>query len=131
MVNEKYVIFFFSIAVIMLIYSIQIINQEQLYINVNSQNRKIVNEALNGKIKNIGAIKKVGLGQGWHSGELLIYYTLGKPRKLIISEGSDYGNLEEYIRDNGYSLDNIAIVLGVTSISIIIGLIVYVKNKSK
>lgn len=98
---------------------------------MNSQNREFVNEALNGKIKNVGAIKKVSLGQGWHSGEVLVYYTLEKTERLIISEGSDYGRLEEYIRDNGYSLDHIAIVLGVTSILIIIGLIVYVKKKSK
>ena len=43
---------------------------------MNSQNREFVNEALNGKIKNVGAIKKVSLGQGWHSGEVLVYYTL-------------------------------------------------------
>ena len=68
-------------------------------------------------INNIDQITKIELGQGWHSSELFIHYSLGKVEKINLTEGNfDYLNLERYVRENGYSLDNFAKILFFISI---------------
>lgn len=95
-------------------------------INVNSENKEIVREALNGQIDNIDDITKIKLGNGWHQGNLTIYHSSGKTEILSITEGMfKLGDLEEYISQNGYNLSNVAfIVLGISSL-ILIYLFIY------
>lgn len=50
--------------------------------NVNSNNKEDFKKAIqNDKINNIDQITKIELGQGWHSSELFIHYSLGKEEK--------------------------------------------------
>ena len=86
---------------------------------MNSKNKDLVSKSLNGEIENTDDVTKIILGQGWHSGELTIYHSLGKTETL-------------YIRENGYNLDNIGFIsIGVSSIIIIYLLIYMYVNKNK
>ena len=104
------------------IFAFSILKEEGGYmINVNSENKEIVREALNGQIDNIDDITKIKLGNGWHQGNLTIYHSSGKTEILSITEGMfKLGDLEEYISQNGYNLSNVAfIVLGISSLILI------------
>ena len=121
------------IAIIGIVFSFLYFTKEGYIINVNSDNRDLVSKSLYGEIENADDITKVILGQGFHSGQLTIYHSSGKEEAINISEGmTNLGILEQYIRDNGYKLDNIGLVLLVFSSLIIIYLIIYKSaNKSK
>ena len=117
---------FVLISIFSLITAFNLMIKEQLVLNINSRNREnFINAIKDDKIDNVNSITKVALGQGWHSGELYIYYKFGKVKEITISEGNfDYVNLEKYVREDGYSLDNIANVYLVVSIlSLIIAII--------
>lgn len=121
------------IAVLGIACAFSLLNKEGLAINVNSKNKEIVSRSLNGEIKNIDNVTRIILGNGWHSGELTIYYFGKKADTLYITEGmSNVEELEQYIRENGYKLDYIAFALiGVSSIILIyIFICKCVKNKS-
>ena len=63
-------------------------------------------------------ITKIILGQGWNSGKLTIYHSFRKTETLYITEGMfKLGELEDYIKENGYNLDNAGLVLiGISSL---------------
>ena len=90
-------------------------------------------QSQNGEIENTDDVTKIILGQGWHSGKLTIYHSLGKTETLYITEGMyNLGELEKYIRENGYNLDNIGFIsIGVSSIILIYLLIYRYVNKNK
>ena len=121
------------VAILEIIFALSIFNKEGIAINVNSKNRDLVYQSLNGKIENTDNITKIILGQGWHSGKLTIYHSLGKKETLYITEGMfKLGELEKYIMENGYNLDNIGnISIGISSIILIYLLIYRCINKNK
>lgn len=123
-----------SILILNFIISVQLILKEQIIIKVNNKNKEIINSTLEKKVENTETIKFIGLGQGWSSGELEIYYSISNSEKIIISESMDYAELERYIKENGYRLDSIALVGGgsifiITIASIIVFIVVKTKNK--
>ena len=106
------------VAVLGIVFAFSIFSKEGIAINVNSKNKDLVSKSLNGEIENTDDVTKIILGQGWHSGELTIYHSLGK--------------IEKYIRENGYNLDNIGFIsIGVSSIILIYLLIYMYVNKNK
>ncbi len=121
------------VAILGIVFALSIFNKEGIAINVNSKNRDLVYQSLNGRIENTDNITKIILGQGWHSGELTIYYSFGKKETLYITEGMfKLGELEKYIMENGYNLDNIGFIsIGVSSIILIYLLIYRCVNKNK
>ena len=121
------------VAILGIVFALSIFNKEGIAINVNSKNRDLVYQSLNGKIENTDNITKIILGQGWHSGKLTIYHSLGKKETLYITEGMfKLGELEKYIMENGYNLDNIGFIsIGVSSIILIYLLIYRCVNKNK
>ena len=121
------------VAILEIIFALSIFNKEGIEINVHSKNRDLVYQSLNGKIENTDNITKIILGQGWHSGKLTIYHSLGKKETLYITEGIfKLGELEKYIMENGYNLDNIGnISIGISSIILIYLLIYRCVNKNK
>ena len=121
------------VAILGIVFALSIFNKEGIAINVNSKNRDLVYQSLNGKIENTDNITKIILGQGWHSGELTIYHSFGKKETLYITEGMfKLGELEKYIMENGYNLDNIGFIsIGVSSIILIYLLIYRGVNKNK
>lgn len=123
----------FIISIIGIILAFSLFFKEGYAININSKNRDLVSNALNGKIEKIDDVIIIILGQGWHSGELSIYYSFGKMDTLHITGGMlNTGDLENYIRDNGQSLDDIALIsIGVSSIIILYLLIYRYVNKNK
>ena len=87
-----------------------------------------------GKLENTDNITKIILGQGWNSGKLTIYHSFGKKETLYITEGMfKLGELERYIKENGYNLDNIGFTLIGISGLIMFYLFVckYVNKKAK
>lgn len=127
--KTKYIpIFLIIVSILGIIYSFTIITQEQKYLDVTDENREIIYNALNGKVKNINLIKKVAVGQGWHTGELYIYYKHGTSENIPIYEGAKMGNIDGYIRQNGYSLDNVALIIGFISIIICFSSIIYLRK---
>lgn len=108
-------------------------NKEGYIININSQNKQLVSKSLNGKIQNVDSVNKIILGQGWHAGELTIYHSFGKTETLYITEGMfDLGELEEYIRENGYNIDNIGLIsIGISGVILIYLLIYKYINRNK
>lgn len=122
---------FYIISIIVLIWCTKLICQERIYLNVNTNNRELISTALKDKAKYPRTIQKVALGQGWHCGELDVYYFFGIREKLHIYEGDRVGNLTSYIRENGYSYDNICIILIVVDIISILLASVYFNRKDE
>ena len=106
------------IAILGVIFAFSYFLKEGYLININSKNKEIVKETLNGEINKTDDITKIILGQGWHSGELTIYHSFGKTETLYITEGMfKLGELESYIRENGYNLDNVGFTfIGISSL---------------
>ena len=121
------------IGIISVICAISLFSQEGYAININSKNRDLVSKSLSGEIENTDNVTKIILGQGWHSGELTIYHSYGKKETLYITEGMfNLGELEKYIRENGYNLDNIGFAsIGVSGLILIYLLIYRYVNKDK
>ncbi len=84
-------------------------NKEGIAINVNSKNKDLVYQSLNGEIENTDNVTKIILGQGWNSGKLTIYHSFGKKGNVVYL--FKIGELERYIKENGYNLDNIGFTL--------------------
>ena len=100
------------VAILGILFVFSLFNKEGIVINVNSRNKDLVYQSLNGKIENTDNITKIILGQGWNSGKLTIYHSFGKKKTLYITEGMfKIGELERYIKENGYNLDNIGFTL--------------------
>ena len=117
-----------------IILALFLFSKEGIAINVNSKNKDLVYQSLNGEIENTDNITKIILGQGWNSGKLTIYHLFGKKETLYITEGMfKLGELDRYIKENGYNLDNIGFSLIGISGLIIFYLIVckYVNKKVK
>lgn len=121
------------ICIIEVIFSFSLFSKEGYAININSKNRDLVSKSLSGEIENTDNVTKIILGQGWHSGELTIYHSYGKKETLYITEGMfNLGELEKYIRENGYNLDNIGFAsIGVSGLILIYLLIYRYVNKDK
>ena len=100
------------VAILGILFAFAIFNKEGVSINVNSKNKDLVYQSLNGETENTDNITKIILGQGWNSGKLTIYHSFGKTETLYITEGMfKLGELERYIKENGYNLDNIGFIL--------------------
>ena len=100
------------VAILEILFVFSLFNKEGIVINVNSRNKDLVYQSLNGEIENTDNITKIILGQGWNSGKLTIYHSFGKKETLYITEGMfKLGELERYIKENGYNLDNIGFIL--------------------
>lgn len=101
-----------TVAILGILFVFSLFNKEGIVINVNSRNKDLVYQSLNGKIENTDNITKIILGQGWNSGKLTIYHSFGKKETLYITEGMfKIGELERYIKENCYNLDNIGFIL--------------------
>ena len=100
------------VAILGILFVFSLFNKEGIVINVNSRNKDLVYQSLNGEIENTDNITKIILGQGWNSGKLTIYHSFGKKETLYITEGMfNLVELERYIKENGYNLDNIGFTL--------------------
>ena len=122
------------VAVLGIVFAFSIFSKEGIAINVNSKNKDLVSKSLNGEIENTDDVTKIILGQGWNSGKLTIYHSFGKKETLYITEGMfKLGELERYIKENGYNLDNIGFTLIGISGLIMFYLFVckYVNKKAK
>lgn len=123
----------FIISIIGVIVAFSFFNKEGYAININSKNKALITKSLNGEIKNTDNVTKIVLGQGWHSGKLTIYHSFRKIEILNITEGMfNLEELEKYIRENGYNLDNIGFASLGVSVLIQIYLLTYgYVNKNK
>ncbi len=121
------------VAILGIVLAFSIFNKEGVAINVSSKNKDLVYQSLNEEIENVDNVTKIILGNGWHSGELTIYHSFGKTETIYITEGKlNLGELEKYIRENGYNLDNIGFALiGVSGLILIYLLIYRYVNKNK
>ena len=122
------------VAILGILFTFSLFNKEGIVINVNSKNKDLVYQSLNGEIENTDNITKIILGQGWKSGKLTIYHSFVKKETLYITEGMfKLGELERYIKENGYNLDNIGFTLIGISGLIMFYLFVckYVNKKAK
>ena len=122
------------VAILGILFAFSLFNKEGIVINVNSKNKDLVYQSLNGEIENTDNITKIILGQGWKSGKLTIYHSFGKKETLYITEEMfKLGELERYIKENGYNLDNIGFTLIGISGLIMFYLFVckYVNKKAK
>ena len=122
------------VAILGIVFAFSLFSKEGIAINVNSKNKDLVHQSLNGEIENTDNVTKIILGQGWNSGKLTIYHSFGKTETLYITEGMfKLGELERYIKENGYNLDNMGFSLIGISGLIIFYLFVckYVNKKVK
>lgn len=121
------------IAILEIVFAFSLFNKEGVAINVSSKNKDLVYQSLNGEIENVDNVTKIILGNGWHSGKLTIYHSFGKTETIYITEGKfNLGELEKYIRENGYNLDNIGLTsIGMSGLIFIYLLIYRYVNKNK
>ena len=114
------------ISILLIAFAFSLFRKDGYVININSKNKDIVSNALKGEIERTDDVIKIILGQGWNSGELTIYHSLKETETLHITEGMlNLGELEGYIRKNGYKLDNIGFILIGVSGLILIYLLIY------
>ena len=73
------------VAILGILFAFSIFNKEGIAINVNSKNKDLVYQSLNGKIENTDNITKIILGQGWNSGKLTIYHSFEKKETLAFA----------------------------------------------
>ena len=121
MKNKKFIIsvLFYLIALIVLINCARIILEEQTYLEVNEENRQSITEALREVISCDSTIIKISVGNGFHCGEIYVYYQSGEKEKFIMG-GSKIGkvdneHIDSYVRENGYNYDNMAMIVGITT----------------
>lgn len=109
------------VAILGIVFAFSLFSKEGIAINVNSKNKDLVHQSLNGEIENTDNVTKIILGQGWNSGKLTIYHSFGKTETLYITEGMfKLGELERYIKENGHNLDNIGFgLIGISSLIIL------------
>ena len=109
------------VAILGIVFAFSLFSKEGIAINVNSKNKDLVYQSLNGEIENTDNVTKIILGQGWNSGKLTIYHSFGKTETLYITEGMfKLGELERYIKENGHNLDNIGFgLIGISSLIIL------------
>ena len=123
------------VAILGIVFAFSLFSKEGIAINVNSKNKDLVYQSLNGEIENTDNVTKIILGQGWNSGKLTIYHSFGKTETLYITEGMfKWGELERYIKENGHNLDNIGFgLIGISSLIILylFGCKYVNKNKTK
>ena len=123
------------VAILGIVFAFSLFSKEGIAINVNSKNKDLVYQSLNGEIENTDNVTKIILGQGWNSGKLTIYHSFGKTETLYITEGMfKLGELERYIKENGHNLDNIGFGwIGISSLIILylFGCKYVNKNKTK
>ena len=74
------------VAILGILFAFSLFNKEGIVINVNSKNKDLVYQSLNGEIENTDNITKIILGQGWNSGKLTIYHSFGKKETLYIGK---------------------------------------------
>ena len=132
MIKQHLCIILILLSIFSMITSLNLFTKEQIVLNINSDNREHFRNVLkNDKIDNIDSITKIKLGQGWHSSELFIHYSLGKIEKINLTEGNlDYLNLEQYVKENGDNLDTSAKILFLISLlSFILFIILIIINK--
>lgn len=72
------------VAILGILFAFSLFNKEGIVINVNSKNKDLVYQSLNGEIENTDNITKIILGQGWNSGKLTIYHSFGKRKRCIL-----------------------------------------------
>lgn len=112
--KKRLSLIFLFVGILNIIIAFNLFIKEQIILDINYTNREDFKRAMDtDKIDNIkvDTIRKVKLGTGWHSGDLIIYYDFGKLETKIGEGMFQYGNLERYVLENGYSADNIAIML--------------------
>lgn len=109
------------VAILGIVFGFSLFSKEGIAINVNSKNKDLVHQSLNGEIENTDNVTKIILGQGWNSGKLTIYHSFEKTETLYITEGMfKLGELERYIKENGHNLDNIGFgLIGISSLIIL------------
>ena len=76
------------VAILGILFVFSLFNKEGIVINVNSRNKDLVYQSLNGKIENTDNITKIILGQGWNSGKLTIYHSFGKKGNVVYYRGN-------------------------------------------
>ncbi len=131
--NKRKIIFWILLVILILnlIFCAKLIFKEQLIVKVNNQNKEIIYDALEGKVKDVKSIKMVGLGNGFHCGDVEVFYSLSNREQLKIYEGMYFGDIESYIREYGLSVDYIALWLaGIGSTITIIGMIACLKKNN-
>lgn len=131
----KYItIVIYIISAILLCIAMLDFSKELTILKVTEKNREYITNSLNKNIPNSSNITKIELGNGFHSGQLIICYKNGSRYSGYITEGMFKNqNIEQYIRANGYSLDNVAIILiAISAILLIISIFLKhsIKNKN-
>ena len=76
------------VAILGIILALFLFSKEGITINVNSKNKDLVYQSLNGEIENTDNITKIILGQGWNSGKLTIYHLFGKKGNIVYYRGN-------------------------------------------
>lgn len=118
-------IILFVVSFITFIVSLSLTFQEQTYFDITEENRQIIYNAFNNYVENINEVNRVSAGSGFHSGELCLYYENGKQETLYVYGNSGLGEIDIYIRDNGYNYDNILMVLVGLSFIIMFSIFIY------
>ena len=122
--------FYIIVSIICIIISLNIFVRESIILNVTPNNNTIIKSLINDPvIDNINDITKFELGEGWHAGQLSIYYSNGTMKDIHLY-GTNLYELEKYSYENGYSLDELGKIFFIISIiSFIIFFILKVRTK--
>lgn len=109
-------LFYLIVSITCMIISLNIFVKELIILDVTPENKAIIKNLINDPIiDNIDDITKFELGEGWHSGQLTVHYSNSNVNDIHLY-GTNLCDLEQYIYENGYSLDEIGKICFVFSI---------------
>ena len=121
------------IIIMFLLYSFSLYFEEKIVLKVDSSNKEKIEKCLANYTENVDFIEKVAAGHGWNSGHVYLYNYFGGVEELIVSDGdSKLGELDSYIRENGYSLDAVAtrnIIILIIGLCCLIIIKINIKNQ--
>lgn len=109
---------FLIISILCMFISINFFSAEKYILNINFFNREeFLNTIKNNELKNPKFITRVELGDGWHSGELTIFYFFFPVERTCITEEMfPKSTFPSYVAEHGIYTDKFGKVFFILSI---------------
>lgn len=111
-------------------WSWDIFTKEVTFLDITDENREVIKNNLKKEGIRTWGLKRIGTGNGWHKHSLFLYYYLGETKTIYYGEGDTY--LENVNMEDEYSLEDVSVCVGATSILTLLMIFIYeIKRKRK
>lgn len=120
------------LAVINIYVGLSLVFKESISLKINSENEEYVKRVLKKELDNVEDIDKVEAGVGFNSGNLSVYYKNGEKITFHGLEGRFDEPIDCYVRENGKSLEDVAMIhFSISFVLIILSIITKIIKLNK